>query len=493
MNPKPQRSLKSLIFLHEAALLCLVVLTGLIGGVSAYFWKSSSEESLRIHSLFAISEQIRGELYAQIQGVIRVRVLEDPDALEVHGQYSRTIDRHFNTLRQRSASNEEDLVIQDMQHAYREIQQDMNRIFRDPYRTNRQARVMLLNPKIAGDMVGRFEGHHARLKALLDSEHQELDKILHAWSRFAPVVIPFVVICAVLLVLFTRRTVHREFIAPMSTVLDGAETLSQGQLQHSIPEAGVVEISSLAGTLNSMAAELQISRDALVKSERQAALGALVPVVAHNIRNPMASIRATAQLIDDQVRPEELLESRNMIISTIDRLGHWVNALVSYLHPLQPNLRSVMSSELLQSTLDILSEKLQAKAMRVQREGWEHDQELMVDPDLMEQALYALMQNAVDASPTDSVLILRMVVREGHLELHIIDRGPGLRFKPAPGKLEPGPSTKRYGTGLGIPIAFKICQTHGWNIQFAEAAAGGTEVTVVAPLGKVPAQVGEAS
>lgn len=485
MHPRRRRSLKTVVFIHEAALLCLVVLTGLMGGGAAYFWAHSSAESLRLHTLLSLSEQMRGELYAQIQEAFRVRVLEDPNALEIYTAHSRSIDRHFNALRQQSDTEQEALAIQGMQRAYRELQQDMNRIFHDPYSTGRPARVMILNPEMAEEMVGRFEDRHVRFKALLADARHELDKWLYNWSRLAPVLISLVVLFAILLVLLTRRTVRKEFISPMSAVIEGARTLSQGRLEHSIPDAGVAEISSLAGALNGMASDLQRSRDALVESERQAALGSLVPMVAHNIRNPLASMRATAQLIHVDDDPEELLESRNAIIATIDRLGRWVNALVSYLHPLQPKLRPIMASRLLQATLDMVSEKLRAKTMRVQRGGWECDRELKADPDLMEQALYALTQNAIDASPEGGTLGLHMALREGYLELHVIDNGAGLPFTPESGRLEPGPSTKRYGTGLGIPIAFRICKTHGWNIQFEDTEGGGTKVIIAAPLSEI--------
>ena len=59
---------------------------------------------------------------------------------------------------------------------------------------------------------------------------------------------------------------------------------------------------------------------------------------------------------------------------------------------------------------------------------------------------------------------------------------PRQRAVPEPGDLEPGPSTKRFGTGLGIPVAYKICRSHGWDLGFAGAPGGGTEVTISAPL-----------
>jgi signal transduction histidine kinase len=104
----------------------------------------------------------------------------------------------------------------------------------------------------------------------------------------------------------------------------------------------------------------------------------------------------------------------------------------------------------------------------------------------MEQAIYALMANAIDASPKMSTLTISMLRKDSELELSIHDQGAGLPFDPKPNQLTPGPSTKSFGTGLGIPIAFKICQKHGWKLQFDSAEKDGeqtgTTVTITAPI-----------
>src|SRR3972149_4434580 len=260
----------------------------------------------------------------------------------------------------------------------------------------------------------------------------------------------------------------------MSAVTDGARIISHGRLDHKIVAEGVEEVTALARTINRMAQDLEESRVALVETEKQAALGALIPVVAHNIRNPLASIRATAQVLEDIDNVRELQESRQAILDTIDRLGRWVNALVSYLHPLKPNYRLMHAGKMLDATLALLKTRGEEKKLRVTKTGWENDLRLNTDPDLMEQALYALLANAMDASPVGGEINIRLVRSEGNLVIRISDEGPGLPFDPKPNNLSPGPSTKRFGTGLGIPIAYKICQQHGWKLTFAAGGGEGT-------------------
>lgn len=482
MALKRPKSLKNLLFLHEVAILFLVAVTGLIGGASAYFWQQNSAESVRINAMVYLAEQIRSELYAQIQEMIRARVLEDPRALEAYPEYSRSISELFNELRRRSRSRDVDIAIQEFNLSYRELQRDMNNIFTNPYIADRFARIQLLNPAFAEQMVGKFENRYDAFKTLLTEHHEKLDQTLETWTKFAPMVIPIPLFIAFIIVIYTRQVMRTGFLKPIARVMAGAGEISQGKLDYHIEEEGVEEVSDLANGINKMAKELAENREALIENERQAVLGSLVPVVAHNIRNPLASIRATAQLLEHAEDQEEINESKQAIIETIDRLGRWVSSLVSYLHPLKPNLKEVKASVLVDAALGLLVNKIKEKKIEVTKTGWEITQVLSVDPDLMEQALYTLLANAVDASPTSGTIKISLVHSEDYIEIHILDSGPGLPFEPKPRNFEPGPSTKRYGTGLGIPIAFKICQKHGWNLMFNVIEEQGTEVVVAAPI-----------
>ena len=191
----------------------------------------------------------------------------------------------------------------------------------------------ILDFRNAEAMFDEFEEKYLNLKALYTQQLQELEQTIELWTRYAPILIPVLFLLAVIIVAFTSRIIRNSFVRPMASIMAGATEISRGELDHRIPEQGVNEVAELAGSINHMAGELKTSRDALVEHERQAALGSLIPVVAHNIRNPLASIRAAAQVLDDVDNKAELKEGKQAIVDTIDRLGRWVNALVSYLHP----------------------------------------------------------------------------------------------------------------------------------------------------------------
>ncbi len=476
------RSLRALLLSHELAFLLLVLMLGCMGGIWAYFWQESSKESIRLAELSTTAQNLRTDLYRQLKEVSLARLMERPDVQEIYQRYADAIEEGYNRLRSISGSREEDLAIQSMQQAYRLIQQDMLRIFRNPYLLNRAVRLRLLDPGFEQAIVGRFERAFNRLQGLIREQQGRLNETTERWTRLAPVIIPLPILLAVGLLFLSRRSLVSGFVRPMKSLIEGARRISGGQLDTRLEPAGVEEVRELAEALNHMAAELERSQAALLQAERQAALGALVPVVAHNIRNPLASIRATAQVLDEQATAEELMETREAIMETVDRLGRWVNALVSYLHPLKPRLRECTIEGMLRDVLNLLHPRLEEKSLRVDDSRAAGRTPVRADRDLMEQALYGLLSNAVDASPPGSTLRLAVdTLPDGRIVFSLEDEGPGMPFTPRPSDLEPGPSSKRFGTGLGIPIAFKVCQTHGWKLEFENRQEGGTRVKITIP------------
>lgn len=474
-------SLGRLILTHELAFLVLVLLVGAVGTTAAWFWQQTSQESVRIYRLLHLNDLVRSEVSRQVQRVIRARLMQDQTAVAAYLVQAREVNQLFNELRRLSVDRTEDLAVQDLQVQYRVLQQDMNRLFDAPLERRSGVRVRLLSPDFAASMEEDFDDKYLELTRILEVKAMALAERTATWQQRASVAIPVGLLLGVLLVLYSRRVLRRQFLAPMNRLKEGARTLSSGRLEYRVPEVGGTgEVRDLAQALNDMSAELLDSRRVLMQQERQAALGALVPVVAHNVRNPLASIRAVAQLLSHTMAAGEFDEARQSILATTDRLSRWVNALVSYLHPLQPRQRKLPLAEVVNAALAMLGERCTAKGIIVRREDWASELPVEVDPDLMEQAFYGLLANAVDASPQGGELTLMLGEEQGRAQLRILDQGAGIPFDPSPEDLSPGPSTKRLGTGLGIPIAYKILRAHGWKLGFHRRAEGGTEVRATA-------------
>lgn len=483
MAPNQTQSLRGLLLTHELAFLVLVAVAGALGGVWAYFWQQTSAESIRLNGLAHVAQEIRSDLFRQVKEATLARLRDDPAAAEVHSEYTRMIKSGFNQLRRRSVSRGEAYAVQSLQQAYSKIQVDMNAIFEDPYLLNRIVRSKLLDPRYEEELVGEFETAFRNLRGLINQQLDEQERQIARWTRFAPLMLPVPIIIAIILLLFSRASLMGGFVRPVQSVVAAIRRISGGDLSARVEADGVSEVGEIARGIADMALQLESSRDALVDNERQAALGALVPVIAHNIRNPLASIRASAQLLDRDASGAELIETKVGIIETVDRLERWVSGLVSYLHPLQPQCRRVPATALFDAAAMLLAPRFEEKSIRLARQPWDVDAEVDVDPDLMEQALDALLSNALDASAPGATITLSVTTVADEVILGIADNGGGIPFAPEPDGLEPGPTTKKMGTGLGIPIAFKVCKAHAWNIAFDIDSGVGTKVTITAPRG----------
>lgn len=472
------RSLRNLLLLHEIAFLVLVVITGALGGMWAYFWQRSSAEAVQINAMLYDAQQLRGDLYRQIKEVTRAQMIDDPTTLDRYWRTLYRFDLAFNELQRRTRGEAEAAALRSMRESYELMQTVMNKIFADPYAMNEAARIEILDPAYDELILGDFEAHFRTLSELIAARRLALEDNLNRWTALAPVLIPVPILLAVALLLFSYRSLRHGFVQPMRDITAGALQISQGELDVQIPERGVEEVATLAHSINTMARDLAASRDALVESERQAALGALVPVVAHNIRNPLASIRAAAQ-VTDWSDEDDVREAQQAILDTVDRLERWVSSLLSYLHPLRPHRRRAGIASTVDAAVTLLKPKLDEKNLRLERQGWAQDREMNIDVELVEQALFGLLNNAVEASPEGAKITVSLERVDRGMRVFIDDQGPGMRTSTPPTDLSPGVSTKRFGTGLGIPFAFKVLQAHGGSIDFERSPDGGARVSLL--------------
>lgn len=213
----------------------------------------------------------------------------------------------------------------------------------------------------------------------------------------------------------------------------------------------------------------------MLEEEADKARSALVPVIAHNIRNPLMAIKEAATLLRDEfdIASEGKALLAN-IAATTDRLSRWTESLLMYLNPLQPRVKEGVLLEVAVRTSQTMAEQMATKRITIKTAPCEQAPRCNFDEQLVEQALYGLILNAVQEAPAGSRIELRAWAENGHCHLAIADEGPGMRFEPVTDgeAIQAGPTTKANGTGLGIPFAAKIARIHGGQLRF-EPGAGG--------------------
>lgn len=481
------KSLKDLLLVHELIFILLVILAVAAGGVGIHLRDRSLHESQRINLLIQEIQQTRGDLYRQMKELFDGYFLADPDARKEYDIYTISIEKHFAKLNQLAVGEEEKTAIHDLHQSYSAFVTETsilftrtNELFGDTLRNT-------LNNGLESGVFNRYELLSAHAERLLNIKQDELQQHLQESKHTSVVLLIIPIVLSIMLLLFSRFFLKRAIVRPIEGVLHATTEISAGRLDHQAPEIGAAELATLSRAINHMAAELARSQEALIRTETQAAQGQLVPMLAHNIRNPLASIRATAQVTDSPELDADTRESLQAIINTVDRLERWTGSLLAYLHPLKPQLSEVKLRQIVQGALVPLQQKLREKAITLHLPEWEkHDDIMLTDEHLLEQALYNLLQNAIEASPNKSLLEIHAEFSPDSVRLQIADHGPGMPFTPDPHAISPGPSTKRFGTGLGIPFAFKVCEALSGSISFNARDNGGTLIRLELPRSQQP-------
>ena len=482
---KKKTSLKDLLLIHELAFILLIFLVASVGAIGIHLQDKSSQESNRINLLVQEVQQTRGDLYRQMKELFDAYFLDDIEARSEYNNFTLSVENHFRQLQKIAVGDAEKTAINDLHAGYRAFVLETSALFNlHPNITSDELK-KILNTDLEAGLFSRYETLLAHTEQLLNQKQAELDNQLKESKRKSTFLLFTPLILAILLLIFSRVFLKRSIVKPIEGVLKATSEISAGNLTHKAPDEGIEELASLSKAINEMADKLITSQENLVRTEKQAAQGLLVPMLAHNIRNPLASIRATAQVLDDPNLDTETRESLHGIINTVDRLERWTGALLAYLHPLKPQPSYTSIREIVEGALEPLQQKISKKSIQLTLPSWPQpnatrNDTIFTDQHLLEQVIYNLLLNAVDASNKTGSIEIQLGITPKEFILQLLDNGSGMPFTPDPSAIS-APTTKRFGTGIGIPFAFKVCDALGGSLQFAARPSGGTAITITLP------------
>lgn len=480
-----KRSLKDLLLIHELAFIVLIFLVATVGAFGIHLQEQSSQESNRINLLVQEVQQTRGDLYRQMKELFDAYFLDDIAARAEYDHFTQSVEHHFARLQNIATDESEKAAINNLHLSYQQFVSETSSLFDQRLGMSKDKLKRTLNTGLETGLFKRYEILLAHTEQLLNQKQIELDNKLKNNKKKSTFLLFTPLILAILLLAFSRIFLKRAIVKPIEGVLKATSEISAGNLTHRVPEAGTIELTSLSHAINEMADKLASSQEALVRTEKQAAQGLLVPMLAHNIRNPLASIRATAQVMQS---PEDDIETRDSligIINTVDRLERWTGALLAYLHPLKPQPTNTRLQLIIEGALEPLQQKIAEKSLQLTMPVWHandtnNNDAIFTDQHLLEQVIYNLLLNAIDASSKASNIAITLETTAKGFILQLLDNGCGMPFTPDPSAMN-APTTKRFGTGLGIPFAFKVCDVLGGELQFSPRPTGGTIITITLP------------
>ncbi len=219
------------------------------------------------------------------------------------------------------------------------------------------------------------------------------------------------------------------------------------------------------------------------RREKLAAVGNLAAGVAHEIRNPLSSIRGYAAYFGGKFAPgSEDRQAAEVMIREVDRLNRVISELIEFARPSDLKRRPVRLADLAAHAERLIRPDAASRGVAVDLSGAANGPQIAADPDRLSQAVLNLCLNAIQAMDAGGRLTLRAgLAPDGRAFLTVADTGPGIPDEHRDRIFDPYFTTKARGTGLGLPIAHKIVEAHGGEIRVASRPGQGTEVTVLLP------------
>ncbi|MBD1383246.1 transporter substrate-binding domain-containing protein [Metabacillus arenae] len=224
----------------------------------------------------------------------------------------------------------------------------------------------------------------------------------------------------------------------------------------------------------------------LATQEKMRALGQLVAGVAHEVRNPLTSVKTFIDLLprkyEDPAFRKELLKH---VPEALKRMNHIVESLLDYARPKYPQKITFDLESFIHSLVAIIEPTLKKQGVRLRLEI-EPSMQLYSDPDQIKQVMLNLMLNALDAMETsaEKKLSIRAEVENGTGFIHVEDTGSGMEKEELPHILEPFYTTKKHGVGLGLSLCYQWIQENNGEMNVETKKGCGTTFTLNLPVAK---------
>lgn len=344
----------------------------------------------------------------------------------------------------------------------------------------------LLSAAIGRECVSPIRQALAEVTRQSDTSITRIAANLAEKQNWVTVMLSLNALAVFLLVAVVVHLVRYWMLRPVEALKTATEKHAAGDLGYRIPEHSSDELGVLSRQVNSMADSLAAIQRRLVEQGRLAAVGEVASSIAHNIRNPLAAVRATMaywmKKADDN---DKMRESLAEAVETTDSLNVWLRELLTVNAPIELTYRTVTVHRIVDQVVEVTRPFAESCGVRVEVEETSIEREFQVDVSRFRRALVVAVDNAIEASPRGAVV--RVLVRDrgeppDQVELRVIDSGSGIPSEIRDRLATPYSTTKRGGTGIGLFMAKRTMQAHGGTIEFEENPGGGTIVTLRVPI-----------
>jgi len=229
----------------------------------------------------------------------------------------------------------------------------------------------------------------------------------------------------------------------------------------------------------------------MYRADRLAIMGELAAGAAHEIRNPLTSIRSTIQFFMKELKHPYQKEMAEGLIEEVDRINEILQGLLFFARPNKPNTEKIDIQQLIEQVIQLLSNMAKKKKIQIDFQFHANVKEVFADPAQLKQVLINLILNSIQAielSGTVKIAVEQIGSssisedsKSNELYIIIRDNGCGIAKEKLDNIFDPFYTTREEGTGLGLSISYGIINKHGGDIQIESEEGKGTTVTISMP------------
>lgn len=272
----------------------------------------------------------------------------------------------------------------------------------------------------------------------------------------------------------THKPIQDEDIAAMELFANQASLAIEKSRLYS-------ELAAKISMLETANRELKESRDLLIRAERLSALGEMAAQIAHEMRNPLASIGGLARFLQRHTSEDKHTKHLDTIVKETKRLEEILSQIFTFIQHPQIILAELNVNEIVASCLKALESQFVKSHIKLEAQLAPDMPDTDMDGDQITQALMNIFRNSVDAMPKGGTMQVKTQFSQGDIMIEILDTGVGMSKTDLERARQPFFTTKTYGVGLGLTIAEKIIKAHRGSLHLTGELGRGVRVVITLP------------
>lgn len=289
------------------------------------------------------------------------------------------------------------------------------------------------------------------------------------------------------------RLFARSITNPIKGLVEGTEKISKGDFSHKIPITSQDEIGDLEKGFNEMSHQLLLTRERmeeahrkLMQAEKLASIGRLAAGIAHEIRNPLTSVKLNIQKLLQSNQLDEL-EEEHLSLSQkgISQMEKFVKELLSFTRGTELHLERFSIEEIIDEATKMIAESLELKKVTLEKNFEEGLHQVLADGDKLRQVFLNILRNAYEAVEEGGKINISLSHLDGDsgctIRILISDNGCGIPEHDREVIFELFYTTKSSGIGLGLANARKIIEEHKGSMRVKDKEGEGASFEILIP------------